>query len=46
MATIKRYKNSSGDTRYEIFVSAGTDELTGKKRRIHKRGFRDKKKLP
>ena len=43
MATIKRYKNSSGDTRYEIFVSAGTDELTGKKRRIHKRGFRDKK---
>ncbi|MDE3295706.1 tyrosine-type recombinase/integrase [Lacticaseibacillus rhamnosus] len=43
MATIKRYKTSSGASRYEIFVSVGYDELTGKLRRIHKRGFKDKK---
>lgn len=43
MATVKSYKNTAGQTLYEIFVYVGRDELTGKKRLIHRRGFAGKK---
>lgn len=43
MATIKQYKNAAGKTLYEVFVYAGRDELTNKKKWIHKRGFTAKK---
>ncbi|MHA3067031.1 tyrosine-type recombinase/integrase [Lacticaseibacillus saniviri] len=42
MALIKPYK-LNGKTLYEIRVYAGRDEMTGKKRYVHRRGFSTKK---
>ncbi|MHA3067318.1 site-specific integrase [Lacticaseibacillus saniviri] len=43
MATIRSYETKDGLQRYEISVYIGTDELTGRKKYIHRRGFESKK---
>lgn len=43
MAVIRQYKIKSGAVRYEVQVFAGRDELTNKRRIIHKRGYTSKK---
>lgn len=42
MATYRKYQTTSGDTRWETFVSLGKD-ATGGKHRAHRRGFKTKK---
>lgn len=43
MATFHEYKDNKGRRRYDFRVSAGSDPVTGKRQRIHKRGFATKK---
>lgn len=41
--TIKPYKKKDGKTYYELFFYRGIDEKTGKKKFVHRRGFKTKK---
>ncbi|MEJ1333909.1 Arm DNA-binding domain-containing protein [Lactiplantibacillus plantarum] len=44
MATIKKYQDKDGNTRYQFQVYLGVDPLTGKKKNTRRRGFKTKKK--
>ncbi|MCF7523353.1 Arm DNA-binding domain-containing protein [Levilactobacillus brevis] len=44
MATIKKYQDKDGNTRYQFQIYLGTDPLTGKKKTTRRRGFKTKKK--
>ncbi|MCG0748088.1 prophage P2b protein 1, integrase [Lactiplantibacillus plantarum] len=43
MATIKKYQDKDGNTRYQFQVYLGVDPLTGKKKNTRRRGFKTKK---
>lgn len=43
MSTITKYSLSNGQELYELLAYAGRDNQTGKKKYIHKRGFKTKK---
>lgn len=43
MASIKKYQDKDGNTRWAFQVYLGVDPLTGKKKNTRRRGFRTKK---
>ncbi|KRL87049.1 phage-related integrase [Lacticaseibacillus pantheris DSM 15945 = JCM 12539 = NBRC 106106] len=43
MANIAQYETKDGKLRYEFYLYVGQDALTGKGKRVHRRGFRTKK---
>lgn len=43
MATIKKYTDKQGNTKYEFRMYAGINQQTGKENRVHRRGFNSAK---